>query len=538
MINIISGEGVPEGFRGKSKEWWIDNILNDLFFLCKIVLRHDKTIEYRDLNWVHQELCDFLDPKRNPIPQLLVIMARDMLKSSIGRAVMIQWFLQQAYDKKQAEAFIFSGVFELAQDHLEKIINEILRNQLIQAFFQEWIPNKKEQFDTCRLDEGKIRYNNIGIDVGSTEKTLTGRHYSLGIVDNLCNEINTQTFEMRKKTNKRWQQLESVFVEGAREIIFETPWAIDDVSGIILHPEGKFDYKKLWRNPCYRFISDTGYAVFSCPAARGPGEIGEPVFPKKIDKEYLDRKRRKQGRYIYSCLYELIPIPDEDVIIRPEWWQVYYETPPMPFVRNICVDAAGGTEKSKSFSGVTIGEWDSAGTLYIPYASKRDISPGKVADWIIELYDMSLAEDRPVTRVGIELEKYGISIKETIKVDRKREDIWEITDLWPTRGWSRSKRQEQLVPYFERRKIILRRGLQDFEDELKSFYRGKNINVDILDSLWGQLQYEILPKPSKFMTPQETAHAQAEKESEDFERQSSRDRDTYFRERRGIASRF
>jgi len=536
MINIISGEGIPEGFQGKDPQWWRDKILNDLFFLCSIVLRHDKTVEYRDLNWVHRELCDFLDPKRNPIQQLLVIMARDMLKSSIGRAMMIQWFLQQAYGKTEGKAFIFSGVFELAQDHLEKTINEILRNQLIQAFFQEYIPNKKEQFDICRLDEGKVRYKKIEIDIGSPDKTLTGRHYGLGMIDNLCNEINTQSFEMRKKTNKRWQQLESVFAEGAREVIFETPWAIDDVSGIILHPEGKFDYKKLWRNPCYRFISDTGYAVFSCPAAKGSGEIGEPVFPEKIDREYLDRKRRKQGRYIYSCLYELIPIPDEDVIIRPEWWQVHYETPPMPFVRNICVDAAGGTDKSKSFSGVTIGEWDSAGTLYIPYASKRNITPGQLADWIIELFDMSQKEGRPVTIVGIEAEKYGIAIKETIEFDRKRPDI--VISLWPTHGWSRGKRQEQLVPYFERRKILLHSDLPDFEDELKSFYKGKDINVDILDSLWGQFQFQTPPKADKFMTPRDETYTQLEKEVEDFERQSSRDRDIYFRDRRRIASRF
>jgi len=536
MIKIVAPDDIPEDFQGKNPEWWIDNILNDLFFLCSIVLRHDKTIEYKDLNWVHRELCDFLDPNRNPIPQLLVLMARDMLKSSIGRAMMIQWFLQKAYSKKQAKGFIFSGVFELAQDHLEKIINEILGNQLIQAFFQKYIPNKKEQFDICRLDEGRVRYKGIELDIGSTEKTLTGHHYSIGMIDNLCNEINTQTIEMRKKINKRWQQLESVFAEGAREIIFETPWAIDDVSGIILQPEGKFDYKKLWRNPCYQFISDTGYAVFSCPAARGPGEIGEPVFPEKLDKEYLERKRRKQGRYIYSCLYDLIPIPDEDVIIRPEWWQVYYETPPMPFVRNICVDAAGGTEKSKSFSGVTIGEWDPSGTLYIPYASKRNISPGELADWIIELFDMSQKEGRPVTIVGIEAEKYGIAIKETIEVDRKRKDI--VVSLWPTRGLSRGRRHEELVPYFERRKILLRPGLQDFEDELKSFYKGKNVNVDILDSLWGQFQLQILPKPGKFMTPQEATHLQLEKEIQDFERQSGRDRDPYFRERRRISSRF
>ena len=536
MINISADKSVPDDFEGKRPEWWRERILHDLFFLCSIVLRHGKALEYRDLNWVHRELCDFLDPLKNPVPQLLVLMARDMLKSSIGRGMMIQWFLQRAYARHEDKAFIYSGIFELAQDHLEKIIRELITNQLIQAFFHNFIPQKKEEFDICRIDEGKIRYKGIELDIGSPEKSLTGHHYSLGMIDNLSNELNTQTFDMRKKTNKRWQQLESVFAEGAREVIFETTWANDDISGIILHPEGRFDYSKIRRKPCLRFISDTGYAVFSCPAAIGEGDIGTPVFPEKIDEEYLRRKRRKQGRYIYSTLYELQPIPDERVIIRPEWWQVYYENPPMPFVRNICVDAAGGTSKSKSFSGVSIGEWDQTGTLHIPYASKRDISTGQLADWIIELYDMSQKEGRGVTTVGIEHEKYGIAIKEIIEVDRKRRDDIAIT-LWSTQGKSRGKRQEELVPYYERRKILMRPGLRDFENELKGFYRGKETDVDILDSIWGQFQLQILPRPGKMMTPQEIAHGELEKEAKEFE-QFERDRRGQFREQRSMASKF
>jgi hypothetical protein len=567
MINITIDPDIPDREfltdLNSSRESWIEHILFDLFFLCTRVLNYAKGIEYQDLNWIHKRLCKFLDPLKNPIFQQLVLMARDMLKSSIGRAMMIQWFLQRSYFRdinnldrflertekildrehfnecshyfRNNNAFIYSGLIDLAQDHLDKVIKEIIRNPVIQAYFEGYIPTKKAEFDSCRLDEGRIRIEGIEIDTGSPEKSLTGHHFGLGMIDNLCNELNTQSVEMRKKTNKRWQQLESIFAEHSREVIFETPWATDDVSGIILHPEGKFNYKKLWRNPCYRFISDTGYAVFSCPATKGEGEIGEPVFPEKIDKEYLERKRRKQGRYIYSCLYELLPIPDEQVIIRPEWWHVYYEKPPMPFVRNICVDAAGGTDKSKSFSGVSIGEWDATGTLHIPYASKRNISPGELADWIIELFDMSQDEGRPVMIVGIEAEKYGIAIKEMIEVDRKRKDI--TVTLWQTRGLSRGRRQEELVPYFERRKILLSPGLRDFEDELNGFYKGKDINVDILDTIWGQFQLQILPKPGKMMTPQETAHAQIEREAKEFE-QFERDRRSQFREQRSIASKF
>lgn len=533
MIEITTDEDVPTEFQGKDPQWWIDNILNDLFFLCSVILRYGKTVEYRDLNWAHRELCDFLNPEANPVPQVLVLMGRDMLKSSIGRGMIIQWFLQHAYHRIQDKAFIYSGIFELAQDHLEKIINEIVQNQLIQAFFHKFIPSRKDDFDICRLDEGKIRYKGIELDIGSPEKTLTGHHYRLGMIDNLCNEINTQTVEMRKKTNKRWQQLESVFAEGAREVIFETPWANDDVSGIILHPEGKFDYKRLWRKPCQKFISDTGYAVFSCPAAQGDGEIGEPVFPEKMDREYLERKRRKQGPYIYSCLYDLIPIPDEEIIIRPEW-NVRYQELPRNFVRNICIDAAGTTKKRSSHSGLSVGEWDEAGTLYLPYAGKRKLSPMELETWILEWVEISKEENRPVTWVAIEREKFGIYLKDSLEA--KRPDL--IIILWDNQGKSRSRRHEEIIPYYEARKILSGPGLNDYDDEIKTYYKGKETNVDIIDTVWGHFQTRLLPQKTKFQTPQDERRGELEKEIEAFERQAKQDMSGQVRLYKSIVSRF
>lgn len=515
MLEINATEAVPIDFEGRDPNWWIDQILNDLFFLCKIVLRHGKTIEYRDLNWIHEELCDFLNPKLNPNPQIMVLMARDMLKSSIGRGMMIQWFLRAAYEKRQDKGFIFSGVYPLAQDHLEKIVREILGNQLLQAFFHGYIPGKREDFDVCRIDEGKIRYNGIELDAGSPEKTLTGHHYMLGMIDNLANEVNTETAEARLKTNKRWRQLESVFAENAREIIFETTWFPDDVSGIILEPNGKYDYQEIYRQPCRKFVSETGYAVFSCPAATGRGTIGTPVFPEKIDTEYLRRKKNKQGPYLYSALYELQPIPDEEVIIRPEWWQVYFDKLPENHVRNICVDAAGTIDKTKSQSAITIGEWDYEGTFYLTEAWKRRVSPVELENWIIDVADMCIAEGRPAMVIGIEKEKYGIFLGDILQKKRPDLPVW----LWENRGKPREVRHDELIPHWANRKILCRRGLEQYEDELKTYYRKKQTNVDIIDTIWGHFQFKLPPMKAGLVT--DHSKHQIEKELEDFEKQAT-----------------
>ncbi|GAH56427.1 unnamed protein product, partial [marine sediment metagenome] len=210
--------------------WWIHKILTDLFFLCKFVLHHGKKEEYRDLNWLHKRLCDFLI--KNPAVQKIILMFRDSLKSSIARALMLQWFLQKAYAREAGKGFINAGVFDLAQDHAEKIIKELLTNQILQYLFyylpvkqgkRPYIPHKKNDFSSIAFDKGRIRYKRIEIDIGSPEKSLTGHHYEIGLNDNLVNEVNSQNEEGRAKIVRRWQEQEPILAEDAREFIFELP---------------------------------------------------------------------------------------------------------------------------------------------------------------------------------------------------------------------------------------------------------------------------------------------------------------------------
>jgi hypothetical protein len=535
-IEIVDEGGRPTG---TAESWTLDS-LNDLWFLCSQILSFQKEQEYRDLNWVHQKLCDFLDPTKQRYLQLLVLMARDMLKSSIGRGMMLQWFLNKAYQRSSGEAFIYCGILDLAKEHLEKIVTELLDNELIQSLFRGRIPSKKsDQNFSCRFDQGEIVYRGqIRIVAGSPERPIAGKHFELGMIDNLNNEVNTRTVEMRKIINRSWQVLESVFKERAREVVFETTWAIDDISGIILDPESKFDYLKLRRNPCFEFTSNIGYRVFSCPATSGEGEIGEPVFPEKIDLEYLERKRAKQGRYLYSALYELLPIPDSQAVIKREWWDRNYENLPSNYTRHLYVDAAGTLSHKNSPTAVTIADWDELGNLYISYASKRWLDTREAKKWVIDLFEMCLEEGRPIERIIFEKEKFGMAYGADVQHHFDTHyDFKVIVGLQPTGGLPRRSRQSEIIPYYERNKVLVRPGLKDYEDELRSFYVGKDTGVDIIDTIWGHLQWPILPQARKDKNIEAQRKAELDKESEEF-RQFERDRQMEFREQRSMASKF
>jgi hypothetical protein len=485
-IEIYSDFELPD-YR-KNPKYWIHMILTDLFFLSKVVLHHGKKKEYRDLNWIHKDLCDFLDFVKNPILQKLVLMSRDMLKSSIARALAIQWFLRKAFERALGAIFIYCGVLKLTEKHAEKIWNEILRNEIIQTLFHGLIPKKKSEFDVCSKDEG-IHYKGIEIDLGSPEKSLTGCHYEGGINDNLVNEINSATIDQRDKIVRRWQEQESILIERAWEVIFETTWWPDDLSGRILHPEGKFDFLKIKGKPALKFLTDTGYSVFSCPAR---DEKREPVFPEKLDEEYLRRKRVKQGPYLHSALYDLQPVPEEDIVLKRSWI-IHYEELPMPFIRNMSVDCAGTKKKESSFSAISLGDWSIFGKLHIPYAQKRKVTPMELLAWIEEIEYMSKEERRPITYIGIEKEKYGIFLADLLS--SKRPDLMVVPI--EIKSIPRPTRHSSLIPHYEGGDILSKPGLKDYEDEVVTYYREKEKGTDILDTIWNHFQMKLIPQKVK-----------------------------------------
>ena len=482
----------------ENPEWWIHEILTNLFFLSKVVLHHGKKIEYRDLNWIHKKLCDFLI--KNPALQKLILMFRDSLKSSIARALMLQWFLQKAYRREEGKGFIYSGIFDLAQDHAEKIIKELLSNQIIQYLFYylpvkgglaPFIPHKKTDITVIALDKGKIRYNRIEIDIGSPEKSLTGHHYEIGIIDNAVNEVNSQKVEGRQKIIKRWQQGEAVLSEDAREFIFETTWWIDDLAGTILSPKGRFDFSKIKNKPAYEFTSVTGYAVFSCPAR---DEDGNPVFPEKTNEAYLARKKAKMGSYLYSALYDLQPVAEEDIEIKKEWIDDnHYEVDPPIFISNMIIDCAGTKAKESSYSAISIGDWNELGKLHITFAEKRKLYPMELYDWMIEIYNERAEMGRPINLIGVEKEKYGIFLHDVVRVNNPRLPI-RLLDI---KSIPRPTRNKSVIVHYESGNILSKKGLKDYEDEALTWYMDKQRGTDIFDTIYYHYQIKCVPKKPK-----------------------------------------
>lgn len=469
-------------------KYWQQNFLSDLFFACNNVLSHNKKEEYQDLNDIHRQLCDFIDFDKNPTMQKLILMSRDSLKSTIIKGFAVQQVVKALHYNYPLKIGIVTGRTKLSEKHLVNIEKEILKNELIQAYFSHCVPKSKTECDACTQEE--FGFRGVEIDIGSLEKSLTGFHYDIIINDNFCDEINTATYEMRKKTRNRWKQHESLIKEGGWEIVLETPWEADDVSGEILDPDGKFDYELNSRKSPAIFVSPTGYAVFSCFVRNKEGKLN---FPERLTEAYLARKKRKQGIYIYSRMYEGIITPDEEQQIKRAWIRDnYYDKLPENYIRTMVVDCAGTQLNSSSFSAISLMDTDENGVGYIPYAYKKKLPPLELRDWIREVvFDSEEIDGRPVSMIGVEKEKYGITLVAILREEELNIPIIEIG----IKGRPRHARLGATVPLFQFGKIRLKKGLKDCEDELLTYYKGKEKNTDIHDTIFYQFEIQIIPKP-------------------------------------------
>ena len=481
-IDKLTSTGrLPEEIR--SRKDFIDRTLEDLFFVCAYVLRRGKKVEYRDLNHIHRKVCDWL--VADPNPQKLLLMSRDSLKSTIGRAGLIQKFLKHSYADDEALLGILTGDQKLSVEHITKIEYEIETNELIQAFFSGYVPTKRD--DAKAWNSEQIRWRRVGIDTGSLRKTLTGFHY-LGVWnDNLMNEINSATMDLRKWAVKRWRQAESLIAEGGWEWVFETPWEPDDISGLILDPDGHYDYSKLHRKSPFIFVTDTGYSVFSCFVRN---ELGGLNFPEKLDEAYLARKRRKQGSLIYARMYEGQILADDEQVF-PGLLIKHFEELPKYYSRNIVVDCSGTTSAQSTPTAISICEWDPDGIMHIDYADDMKIDVLSLKKKVCDLYDKSLKDGRGIDQVGVEWEKYGIYLVQELQASRP--DI----PLVPLRllGRTREARILPLQGLYESQRVRSRLGLDKYEAQLTGYRRGKKgQETGILDTLAHQLDLRLIPK--------------------------------------------
>lgn len=144
---------------------------------------------------------------------------------------------------------------------------------------RDWV--RKEESISC-----------AGIDV-----TKNGMHYDLAMLDDLHSEKNTRSAEQIQQVKDHRKLVYSLLDPGRPCCIVGTRWDDDDA---------------------YQEIIDTESEEFNFITRKAIADDEELFYPNRLTKKDLDRFRKKQGSYMFSCQYLNNPVDDETADFKRE----------------------------------------------------------------------------------------------------------------------------------------------------------------------------------------------------------------------------
>lgn len=205
-------------------------------------------------------------------------------------------------------------------------------------------------------------------------------------------------------------------------------------------------------------------------------EDGSLFFPERLSKQFLDTQRKMLGSYIYANQYQNEIIPDGDQDFKKEWLK-YYDDVPQRKTTFAFVDPAISLDNDACFTALVIVDIDTEGTWYLKVARRVRLTATQTVKLIFDvknLYNPNI--------IGIESVAYQEALLHFLDDQMRQSGVFiPVKEIRRSPDKHKMTRIRSLVPRFEWQRILIKRGLTEFEDEYSKFPRGTY--VDILDAL-------------------------------------------------------
>jgi len=378
-------------FKLESIDWWREKCLENLYFLCRVVLctLEDPIPGYKDLyRPTHKHLCDFIAEHGRLGEKVLLFFPRGWIKSYI---VTVGWVIQRLLNnlvqKKHDSILISNATLANAQNFLKKIKYNIQYNELLRGLFSDVLP-KNPEVDAARWTMDEIEISGNLIQVGSVEGNLVSRHYRVLIHDDLVSRENSATSEQVQKVIDWWKLAQSLLEAKGLEILIGTRWRFNDLYGHIIETfldipcEIAEDSRKRpvfeWHTKNYHYLR---YLCWEDPI----NEKGS-TFPTLFPEERLKQIQREQGEH-FAGQYLNDPLAAEDLVFCKSWISFWSkDTKPLQRVTIQLVDPAGGKGDiiGKSFTGQVVVDACPDKKLYVLYGARKKGTDVDMVRWMIE----------------------------------------------------------------------------------------------------------------------------------------------------------
>lgn len=301
---------------------------DDLFFLLAVALNR------KDANrdWIYKR-CREVEAAPD---DRLDLWAREHYKSTI---ITFALTIQNILNDPEITVGIFSHTRPIAKGFLEQIKRELETNGFIKKLFPEILySHPQKESPSWSLDGGIL----VKRKSNPKEKTVeawglvdgqpTSKHFKLLIYDDMVTKESVTTPDQINKVTEAWGLSLNLGSEGGKRRYVGTRYHFNDT---------------------YKTMLSRGSAIARIHPATDNGKIdGRPVL---LSVETLDKKRRDEGPYTFSCQQLLNPVADKAMGFKEEWLNFYtqgLEQIEKHWVMNkyILVDPASKKKKHNDYS--------------------------------------------------------------------------------------------------------------------------------------------------------------------------------------------
>jgi len=338
----------------------------------------EQILGYTDMNDEHFELAKFL--QYNPKKFKLIMMPRYTFKSCIITQGGSLW---DAIRNPNIRVLIYSDAAGKAQSFLQGIKNHVegkAGGSRFREFYPGWEVNPhKEKWNESQAIFSIRNQAHVepSVDTGGIETSKVGMHYDKIYFDDIVSDINVTTKAQMDKVHECYKKSLSLLKPGGDIIVTGTRWHFNDAYGRILEDNKERDL----------------FGVFIRKAVVGDKFIFANTGPNALTEEFLDRQKKEQGSYVFSCLYQNEPVSNEAALFKEQDFQFYGELKKSsnPHAEGLyenmyitgTLDPAG--EGDDGTAGTIVGTDASLRLYVIELMNQTSMSPSQMIEWIIKM---------------------------------------------------------------------------------------------------------------------------------------------------------
>lgn len=327
---------------------------------------------------------------------------------------------------------IFSCTRPIAKGFLRQIKREFESNDLLKELFQDVIwQNCSKEAPKWSEDDGLVlkRKSNPKESTveawGIVEGQPTSKHFTHLVFDDLVTIEYVRSPTMIEKTNESLSLADNLGSKNYKKRFIGTRYHFND------------SYRDLIRK------SDLTIRKY---AATVDGTIeGDPVF---LDRDDLDKKRKNQGPYVFSCQMLLNPLADETQGFKREWVRYHSGSDGSGMNKYIIVDPANEKKKTSDYSAIKVVGLGADENYYLLDLVRDRLNLTERGDIIFRL----VKKWRPLI-VGYE--RYGMQADVSYLKERMRRENYHFNIVELGGNLAKSDRIKKLIPLFEQGRFFL-----------------------------------------------------------------------------------